>query len=101
MVDNNGWTTSINDAAKSNGSHPHSWTPAKPGSTTTTAPNDSCAHPTTNPNPRPTTNPTQLNPHRPNRPGMAAAANRNRSTPRATTTPISPVDPRRPTTKRP
>ena len=38
-------------AARSNGHHPHSWTPAKPGSTTTTDPNDSCTHPTTNPNP--------------------------------------------------
>ncbi len=51
-------------AARSNGPHPHRWTPAKPESTTTTDPNDSCTHPT-NPNPSPTT--TQ--------------ANRNRSTP--------------------
>ncbi len=43
-------------AAKSNGPHPHSWTPAKPGSTTTTDPNDSCTHPT---NPNPNTSPTE------------------------------------------
>ena len=143
-------------AARSNGPHPHTWTPAKPGSTTTTDPNDSCTHPTTNPNPtrrgtpppepigdggcrepqpldpvgdddadqpggptdepdtgelptartdrgwrlprtgtvpprgdddadqpdepEPTTT-TLANPHRPNRSGIAAAANRNRSTP--------------------
>ena len=36
----------------------------------------------------------------PDRSGMAAAANRNRFNPVATMTPISPVDPRRPTTKR-
>ena len=39
-------------AAKSNGPHPPIWTPAKPGSTTTTDPNDSSAHPT-NQNPTP------------------------------------------------
>lgn len=45
LVDKNGgWRTTINDCGDVEW-HPHpTWTPAKPASTTTTAPNYSCAH---------------------------------------------------------
>ncbi len=56
LVDNNnGWTTTINNQETSNG-HPHpTSTPAKPASTTTTAPKNSSAHhktPTPNADPK-------------------------------------------------
>ena len=62
MVDDDGGgPPASTPAAKSNGPHPHRWTPAKPGSTTTTDPNDSCTHPT-NP-PTKTTPPNQTPTH--------------------------------------
>ena len=44
-----GWTTRMNQRGEVEWTPQQTWTPAKPGSTTTTAPNDSCAHPTTRP----------------------------------------------------